>query len=181
MKKLLCLLLIVQSIVLTAQNDITREGLFFGFSAGGGIHLSNDDYQSRMSLPNIKIGYMVNEKLGFGLYMPGGVSTINSQNRAFEAFLPSVQYYLTKNWYASAGVGLSLETTPFYDVDFSVGPPDFYVGPGFGFAAGYEFLHFKDKFAVDIQSRVLLGQIYSDKNNSTEQAAFDILIGFTIF
>ncbi|MCB0644981.1 MAG: hypothetical protein KDC44_25220, partial [Phaeodactylibacter sp.] len=104
-----------------AQNKeaFTRKGFVFGTSIGGGIHLLDGDIKGRFSVPNFKVGVMVNPKLGILLYLPGGTYKQEGEERAFEGFIPTAQYWLTDKFYLNAGVGLAVETTPFYKVDYA--------------------------------------------------------------
>lgn len=171
----------LSQMVVAQETSITRSGFTFGASAGLGTHISANTSQIRLSLPNLKFGYMLQPKLGLLLYMPGGVSAVDGNQVAFEAFLTSVQYFLRDDFYVLAGAGLSLETTPFYNVDFNEGPPDFTFGPGFTLAAGYEVLQFKNKYAIDIQTRMLVGKIEDSFGTKQMHTTFDLLIGFNLY
>jgi hypothetical protein len=178
---LFTVLLLFASSAFGQESSIDRNGIMFGCSVGGGFHTADNINSPRMSIPNLKFGYMLQPKFGLVLYLPGGVSQINESIVAFEAFLPSVQYFLSEKWYVLAGAGLSVTTTPFYEVDYAEGPPEFYFGPGVSIVTGYEIFQLKNKFAIDIQTRVLWGNITYDNNIQQQQAAFDLLIGFNIF
>ncbi len=175
------LFILLSQTVIAQKTSITRAGFTFGTSAGFGTHISSNSSQLRVSLPNLKLGYMLQPKLGLLLYMPGGVSTVQGNQVAFEAFLPAVQYFLMDEFYLLAGAGLSLETTPFYNVDFNEGPPDFYFGPGFTIAAGYEVFQFNNKNAIDIQTRMLVGKTDDIPGAKQTHAAIDLLIGFNLY
>lgn len=188
MNKLILIILILGSNFLTAQenlenNPIERKGFIFGTSVGGGLYHVNGDTYSRLSLPNIKIGSMVNEKLGILLYAPSGIHKLNgaTEERAFEALTLTAQYWISDKFYLNTGAGMAIETTPIYLVDFTEGPPEFNTGIGITASAGYEVLQWSKNKTIDVQLRFLYGNIHIQDSPHKDHLAIDLMIGFNLY
>ena len=124
---------------------------------------------------------MVNPKLGILLYLPGGTYKQEGEERAFEGFIPTAQYWLTDKFYLNAGVGLAVETTPFYKVDYAQGLPKFNTGVGFTVSAGQELLQWSKNKTLDAQIRLLYGNIQFEDPAQRNNLAIDFLIGFNLY
>ena len=164
-----------------SDTDFARKGFVFGASLGGGTHLQDGNAYGRFTAPNIKIGAMVNSKLAILLMAPGGTYTPNAEERAFEGFFPTAQYWLTDKFYVNGGIGLAIETTPFYKVDYAQGPPEFNTGLGFTASVGYEFLQWSSNKTVDLQLRLLYGNIEFQDQSKKKNLAMDCVIGFNLY
>jgi hypothetical protein len=150
-------------------------------SIGGGVHFLNEETYGRFSIPNFKIGAMVNPKLGILLYVPGGTYKQKGEDRAFEGFFPTVQYWVTDKFYVNAGIGLAVETTPFYKVDYSQGPPKFNTGFGYTVSTGKEIIQWSTNKTVDIQIRLLYGNITYQDKSKMDNLAIDFLVGINLY
>lgn len=188
MNKILLITLILGTNCLFAQeepvkNPVVRQGFVFGTSVGGGIFKMNGNSYVRLSLPNIKIGSMVNEKLAVLIYVPGGIhkSKGMGEQRAFEALTLTAQYWISDKFYLNTGAGLAILTTPIYKVDFREDPPNFNTGVGFSFSVGYEVIQWSKNKTVDIQLRVLYGDINIQDPPHRNHLALDLLIGFNLY
>jgi hypothetical protein len=175
------LLLLPVAVQYQDGTEITREGFVFGSATGGGAQLLEGATYGRLTVPNLKIGTMLGERMAVLLYAPGGSSMIDGEERAFEGFFPTVQYWFTERFYLNAGIGMAVETTPFYRVDFTQGPPVFNGGLGFTVSAGHEVLQWSNSNTLDVQARVLYGNItYQDQTRKNHLAA-DLLIGANFY
>ena len=184
--KTFTLTLILIAITLTSINaqsnneeSTYRKGFVIGTAVGGGMLLMNNEGEStetygRYSLPNLKIGWMVNPDLAAVIHIPGGTHQLNTESRAFEAIVPSLQYWIKDRYWIMGGVGLAMDMTPFYK--FGVYDPDFYFGTAVTVSTGYE-IYKKKNFALDIQARVLYGN-YDVEDVNRQCTAFDIVFGF---
>ncbi len=161
------------------ESQFVREGFIFGVAAGGGTLLMKDkgfDSESfgKMSVLNLKLGYMINPTTAICLHVPSGGHKQDDETRAFEASLITGQHWFTDRFWSSAGVGLAMDMPPFYEVNND--DPAFYFGAAASIGAGYEFWR-KGRFAMDIQGRVLYGN-YDVEGVNRQSTAFDLLIGF---
>lgn len=157
-----------------------RKGFVFGASIGGGIHTTDGAVYGRLSAPNFKIGAMLNPKLALLFYVPGGSYKRNGVDLAFEGFMPTAQYWISDKFYVNAGMGLAVETTPFYKVDYEQGPPEFNTGFGFTASVGKELKHWTNK-TLDLQFRLLYGNIGYTDNTRKNHTTIDVLIGFNFY
>lgn len=187
MNKILILILLMITVgsshAQTGSNNklIERKGFVVGASLGGGLHVSNQKAYGRFSVPNLKVGAMLNPRLGLILYMPGGASTRNGSERAFEGFFPTIQYWLTDKHYVNFGMGMAIETIPFYLVDYEQGPPEFNRGLGITASIGHELFQWSKNKTIDAQFRILYGRINYNNHFQRDEFAFDILIGFNLY
>ena len=80
-------------------NQIQRKGFVIGFGIGGGaISISHsgqevpfDEAQGGGSFPNLKLGWMVNDRLAILGQYSGMSYEHEGKDRSFDAFMPSVQ------------------------------------------------------------------------------------------
>jgi hypothetical protein len=178
---LVLLLLLPLSVHSQNATETTRKGFVFGAAIGGGAQLLEGETYGRFTIPNLKLGTMLGNRMAILLYAPGGSSIVDGEERAFEGLFPTVQYWFTDRFYVNTGVGLAIETTPFYRVDFAQGPPTFNGGLGFTVSAGHEVLRWSDNRTLDIQARVLFGNItYADQTRRNHLAT-DLLIGVNFY
>tara|TARA_Y100000310_G_scaffold339717_1_gene433291 strand:+ start:31211 stop:31732 length:522 start_codon:yes stop_codon:yes gene_type:complete len=164
-----------------SKKEFTRKGFVFGVGMGTGVHLVDGEAHNRFTTPNIKIGAMLNPKLAILLTAPGGTHKQDEEVRAFEGVIPSVQYWISDQFYINAGVGLAIETTPFYKVNYSEGTPEFNTGIGLTSSIGYELVQWSTNKTLDAQLRVLYGNIEFDNQSNTENLAIDLVIGFNLY
>lgn len=186
MKKLLLITFLFSGLSLLGQNNnsIERKGFVIGFGIGGGIISVSDSYQETpfdkasggLSLPNLKIGFMLSEKTALLATFPGMIYEYDGKDRSFEAFLPSLQYWVQDRWWVNGGVGLAMDFPAFYEVD-DFKDEDFNFGCAVAVSTGYEIVQTK-KFALDIQSRLHLGRVYLENDAHRDGVAFEIGLGF---
>ena len=176
------------SSVLLAQNPESniyiKEGFIFGTAIGGSYvslkttDLANHEEMS-LSLPNFKIGYMLNPSLALSLYLPGSLYQFTDsgreRDRGFEGITVAAQYWISDRWWVLGGGGMCLDAPAFYDIKDST-ERNFYFGPAIVLGTGYE-LWKKGKFSLDLQNRVQYG--YTNVPSGVKKGfAYSILIGF---
>jgi hypothetical protein len=180
----LCLFLLLQMFpsFLNAQNKTgERKGFSIGLGIGAGtLHLNTNDSLTQAystSLPNLKIGYAVQANWSIFLQLPGANYRYAGKDRGFEAIMLSTQYWLKKNWWLHAGLGLSFDAAAFYTVK-DPKTAAFYTGfPAFSVGSGYEIWH-KGRFALDLQYRFFSGKSMLPDDGFRKGIANMLLIGF---
>jgi len=146
-------------------NKSGRKGFIFGMSVG--ISYLNLDYQTNSTqkqwsatLPNFKIGAVLNKKTTLLLYLPGSIYISKDygrvRDRGFEGIVPSIQYWACDKVWLIAGAGLGMDAPAFYDIQ-SEGERKFYFGKTFLTGVGYEFWQ-KKKVVFDVQGRIQYGE-----------------------
>lgn len=187
MSKLIIILFLSMSsgIVLSQSSQevilIERKGFTFGTSAGAGLLTVSDhdtmSSQFAISLPNLRIGFMVRERLALQLLIPGSVYKNNGDTRAFEGFCISVQYWLKDKLWILGGAGLALDAPAFWSVD-DPRKEDFNFGiPAVVGGMGYELWR-KKNFTIDIQYRIYVGQVELDYGGQRHGVSNGFSIGF---
>ena len=166
------------------EPDVQRKGFVIGAVFGGGIlNLSGNNLPNKTtgvySIPNIKVGTMLNEKLALLVIIPGANYKYEDNDRSFEAFIPSLQYWFKDRWWINGGIGLTMDFPAFYTVN-DPKEADFFIGPSFSASTGYEIIR-KTKFVIDIQSRVHIGRSYINNNNYRDGASFVVGLGFNFY
>ena len=121
---LLTLLGLIAYLNVSAQEiKVERKGFLIGLSAGAGVvsmadnESSFDLTQGGISLPNLKVGWMVSERTAIVAVLPGMIYTENGKDRSFEAIIPSVQHWVGERWWLSGGLGLGMDFPAFYEVE----------------------------------------------------------------
>ncbi len=186
MKNLLILAFTFCTLLSFGQNEtslIERKGFVFGFGVGGGVISISDSGQEEPfseaqfggSFPNLKIGWMVNDRLAIlGLY--SGLSyEYQDKDRTFDAFMPSVQYWLQNRWWVNAGAGLAMDFPAIYEDNIK--HEDWNFGGAVAFSTGYELVQ-KKKFALDLQTQVMMGWSNLDNGDDRDAVVLSIGIGF---
>lgn len=179
---LLFLLLGFINIVL-AQSPVStdsyeRKGLTFGFSVGASvITLSHNDTNKTSittTLPNIRIGYMVNKRLALQLLLPGSIYKYQGNHRGFEAILLSSQYWIKNKWWLLGGAGMTFDVPAFWTKNAKT-TTDFNTGfPALALGTGFEIWHNRS-FTLDLQYRIFTGRACS-ANGSIRQGISNSLI-----
>ncbi len=141
-------------------NPVERSGFSIGLGVGaGGLRLkTNDTINNSFSttLPNIKVGYMVNTRLELLVMLPGANYKYQGKARGFEGVILAGQYWIKDNWWVLGGVGLTFDAPAFYTVK-DPKTAGFYTGfPAISVGTGYEIWH-KRRFSLDVQYRFFLG------------------------
>jgi hypothetical protein len=165
----------------TGKLQIERKGFVFGVGLGAGsLSLNtNDTVSTKLStaLPNIKVGYMLNNRLALLAILPGANYNYNEKDRGFEALIISGQYWLKDKWWVLAGTGLTFDAPAFYTVK-DPKTAEFYTGfPAFTFATAYEIWH-KNRFVLDFQFRVFYGKSNLSNGGQREGISNMFIVGF---
>jgi len=186
MRTLLILALVILANFTFAQNTIEeksfeRKGFIFGLGMGvGSLSLNTNDTLSNSitaTLPNIKIGYMLNNRFALLALLPGANYKYKEKDRGFEGFLLSGQYWVKNNWWVLGGAGLTFDAPAFYTVD-DPKTAEFYAGvSALTFSTGYEVWH-KGKFALDLQYRLFYGKSSIANNGFREGVSNMLIVGF---
>jgi hypothetical protein len=167
-----CYICFSQSEVCDCGGDISRQGLFIGGGLGiGTLNMYNNinvnysnDYLISPSIPNLKVGYFVNDKLLISLLQPGAVYKVNGSDRVAESVQLNLQYWLNKNLWVASGVGVAFDIPTFYtvkDLKFK----EFYAGfPSVSVSTGYE-IYRTNTYSIDLQYRFYYGNTSIEGNN----------------
>jgi hypothetical protein len=157
---------------LEAQNRQTgpdRKGFVIGLSAGAGYMVINGDAAPEtfdgadISLPNLKIGWMLKPNTAILLSMPGMAYDANGVDRSVDALVPTVQHWIKPDWWINGGIGLSMDSPAFYEDD-KKGQDKLILGPAAMFSTGYE-LYQKGRFTIDVQTTIQVGRLYTDQSH----------------
>lgn len=186
MKNLLVLIFTFCALLSYGQNEpsqIERKGFVIGFGIGGGvISISNsdqevpfDEAQGGGSFPNLKLGWMVNDRLAIlGMYAGMGYE-FQGKDRSFDAFMPSVQYWLRDRWWVNAGAGLAMDFPAFFEDNTE--NEDWNFGGAVAFSTGFELVQ-KKNFALDLQTQLQMGWASLDGSKDREVVILSIGLGF---
>ncbi|RLK06575.1 hypothetical protein [Tenacibaculum discolor] len=191
--KIAFMALMLTSIVGFAQSNSIieetskREGFIFEFSLGGGIIGVEDSQgiqtfdksQGAISFPELKFGYMLNDKLAVTLSMPGNIYEFQDNDRHFGGFIPSVQYWVKDRWWIHGGIGLAIDSPALYDIKDNVND-DWNFGCAVMASTGYEFYK-KKNFALNVQSKIVMGRTFLDGDVHRDAVTFNIGLGFSWF
>ncbi len=163
------------------KRPVERKGFVIGIGLGAGALslCTNDTTEIAFSttLPNIKVGYMLNNRLALLALLPGANYKYNGKDRGFEGVIIAGQYWLKENWWVLGGAGLTFDAPAFYTVK-DPKTAGFYTGfPAFTFATGYEIWH-KGRFALDLQYRIFLGKSNLPNNGQREGVSNMCIVGF---
>lgn len=167
-------------------NQIERKGFIIGFGIGGGVisvsdsdqEVPFDESQGGGSFPNLKLGWMVNNRLAIlGIYTGMGYQN-QDKDRSFDALIPSIQYWVKDKWWVNAGAGLAMDFPAFYEDNIE--NEDWNFGGAVAFSTGYELVQ-KKNFALDIQTQLQMGWTNIDIDKNREAVLFSIGLGFNWF
>ena len=186
MKNLLIITFTFFTLSLAAQensNTIQREGFVIGFGIGGGVisisdsdqEVPFDEAQGGGSFPNLKLGWMVNDRLAI-LGMYSGMSyDYQDKDRSFDALMPSVQYWVKDRWWVNAGAGLAMDFPALYEDNIE--DEDWNFGGAVAFSSGYELVQ-KKNFALDLQTQLQMGWTKLDNDKERDAVLLSIGLGF---
>jgi len=168
-------------------NNFTRDGFMFEFGLGGGVisiedsgGLRNfDDSQAGGTFPELKFGYMLNKRLAITVSLPGMIYTLDENDRDFGGIIPSFQYWIRDRWWVHGGAGLAIDSPALYDIEENVND-DWNTGLAAMVSTGYE-VYRKNKFALNVQSKLLVGGVKLNNDNDREVVQFSLGIGFSWF
>jgi hypothetical protein len=190
--KMACVAFALLSVTAYAQNTNSettnqREGFMFEFTVGGGIISIEDsegiqtfdESQGTFVFPDIKLGYMLNEKLAITVSMPGNIYKFQDNDRNFGGFIPSVQYWVKERWWIHGGIGLAIDSPALYDIKDDVND-DWNFGTAVMVSSGYE-MYKKKNFALNVQSKLVLGHASLDGDAQRDALIFNVGLGFSWF
>jgi hypothetical protein len=170
----------------TNQESTThRDGFIFEFLAGGGLISIEDSEgiqtfdksQGTFVFPDLKFGYMLNEDLAITISMPGNIYEFQDNDRHFGGFIPSVQYWVKDKWWIHGGIGLAIDAPALYDIKDEVND-DWNFGCAVMASTGYE-IYKKKNFALNVQSKLVLGRVFLDGDVDRDAVIFNIGLGFS--
>ena len=188
--RMACVVFALATSMTNAQNTKTekitqRDGFIFEFVVGGGIISIEDSAgiqtfdtsQGTFVFPDLKFGYMLNEKLAITVSMPGNIYEFQDNDRNFGGFIPSVQYWVKDRWWIHGGLGLAIDSPALYDIEDNVND-DWNFGCAVMASTGYE-IYKKKKFALNIQSKLVLGRAVLDGDMHRDAVIFNVGLGFS--
>ena len=163
------------------KKPIERKGFVMGFGLGAGVLTLNTNdtlcVNFSTTLPNIKLGYMLNNKLALLAMFPGANYKYNGKDRGFEAFQIAAQYWIKDNWWILGGTGLTFDAPAFYTVKdpkkagFNTGFPSFSIGTG-------DEVWQKGRFTIDLQYRLFYGKSDLPNNGQRQGISNMFIVGF---
>lgn len=167
-------------------NQVERKGFVIGFGLGGGVisisdsdqEVPFDEAQAGGSFPNLKLGWMVNDRLAIlGMYSGMGYEH-QDKNRSFDALMPSVQYWVKDRWWVNAGAGLAMDFPALYEDNIE--DEDWNFGGAVALGTGYELVQ-KKNFALDLQTQLLMGSANLNSDKLREVVVLSVGLGFNWF
>lgn len=187
MKNILIIVLTFCTLTVFGQYDDTameRKGFLIGFGIGGGVISISDrgqevpfeNAQGGISLPNLKLGWMLNDRLAILATLPGMIYDDKGKDRSFEAIIPSIQYWVRDRWWINGGVGVAMDFPAFYEVrDFR--DEEWNFGCAVSVSTGYELVQRK-RYALDLQTKLHLGRVFMGQDEHRDGVAFSVGLGF---
>lgn len=162
-----------------------RDGFIFEFVAGGGlISLEDsagiqtfDKAQGTFVFPDLEFGYMLNDRLAITAVLPGNIYEFQDNDRHFGGFIPSVQYWVKDRWWIHGGIGLAIDAPALYDIKDNVND-DWNFGCAVMASTGYE-IYKKKNFALNVQSKLVLGRANLDGDIDRDAVIFNVGLGFS--
>jgi len=170
----------------TNSETITpRKGFIFETVVGGGIISiedsagiqSFDESQGTFVFPDLKFGYMLNEKLAITASLPGNIYEFQDNDRHFGGLIPSVQYWVKDRWWIHGGIGLAIDSPALYDIKDNVND-DWNFGCAVMASTGYE-IYKKKNFALNVQSKLVLGRASLEEDAHRDAVLFNVGLGFS--
>jgi len=164
-------------------NQMERKGFVIGFGIGAGFistsdsdqEVAFDDAQGGGSFPNLKLGWMVNDRLAIlGMYS-GMIYEYEGKDRSFDALMPSVQYWVKDRWWLNAGAGLAMDFPALYEDNIE--DEDWNFGGAVAFSTGYELVR-KKSFVLDLQTQLQMGWSNLDGGKDRDVVILSFGLGF---
>ena len=168
-----------------SETTTQRKGFIFEFTVGGGIISLEDsagiqtfdESQGTFVFPDLKFGHMLNENLAITLSMPGNIYEFQDNDRHFGGLIPSLQYWVKERWWIHGGIGLAIDSPALYDIKDNVND-DFNFGCAVMASTGYE-IYKKKNFALNVQSKLVLGRAFLDGDAHRDAVIFNVGLGFS--
>lgn len=187
MRTLIMLILSICTLNLFGQqiNDgVERNGFVIGFGIGGGVisisdsnqEVPFDKAQGGISFPNLKVGWMVNDRTAVLATFQGLIYEHQGKDRSFDAIVPSVQYWIKDRLWVNGGIGLAMDYPAFYEGGDHRNE-DWNFGCAVTGSAGYEIVQRKN-YALDIQTKLQLGRVFLDNDEYRDGVVFSVGLGF---
>ena len=169
------------------ETTSNRDGFMFEFGLGGGVISIEDSKgiqtfdkaQGTISFPELKFGYMLNDKLAITASVPGMIYEFQDNDRHFGGFIPSVQYWVKDRWWIHGGIGLAIDSPVLYDIKDNVNDA-LNFGAAVMASAGYE-IYKKKNFALNVQSKLVMGRVFLEGDAHRDAVTFNIGLGFSWF
>ncbi len=188
--KMACVTFALLSSITYAQNTnpettTQRDGFIFELVVGGGIISIEDsagiqtfdNSQGAFAFPDLKLGYMLNDRLAITVSLPGNIYKFQDNDRHFGAFIPSLQYWIKDRWWVHGGIGLAIDSPALYNIKNNVND-DWNFGCAVMASTGYE-IYKKNNFALNVQSKLVLGRAFLDGDVSRDAVIFNVGLGFS--
>jgi hypothetical protein len=168
----------------TQESTTERDGFIFEFVAGGGIISLEDSAgiqtfdksQGTFVFPDLKFGYMLNDKLAITAALPGNIYEFQDNDRHFGGFIPSLQYWVKDCWWIQGGIGLAIDAPALYDIKDNVND-DWNFGHAVMISSGYE-IYKKKNFALNVQSKLVMGRANLEGDAHRDAVIFNVGLGF---
>nr|WP_293295506.1 hypothetical protein [Allomuricauda sp.] len=168
-----------------AETTTKRNGFIIEFAVGGGIISIEDSAgiqtfdksQGTFVFPDLKLGHMLNENFAITVAMPGNIYEFQDNDRNFGGFIPSVQYWVKDRWWIHGGIGLAMDSPALYDIKEDIND-DWNFGCAVMASTGYE-IYKKRNFALNVQSKLVLGRVSLEGDAHRDAAIFNIGLGFS--
>ncbi|MBC3847747.1 hypothetical protein H8K90_15220 [Winogradskyella echinorum] len=168
-----------------SEKTTQRDGFIFEFVVGGGLISIEDSAgiqtfdksQGTFVFPDLKFGYMLNEKLAITAAMPGNIYQFQDNDRNFGGFIPSLQYWVKDRWWIHGGIGLAIDSPALYDIKDDVND-NWNFGCAVMASTGYE-IYKKKNFALNIQSKLVLGRTSLDGDAHRDAVIFNVGLGLS--
>lgn len=187
MKNLIMFALVLFTLSSYAQNtehSVERKGFVIGIGAGIGVASICDGDQGSfeqekggLSLPDLRLGWMINDRLAIIGTAPGMIYDYEGKDRHFGAIIPSVQYWIKDRLWINGGFGLAMDSPALYDVD-DFKDEDWNFGFAVSASAGYELVQ-KKNYALDLHAQLHMGGVSMDNDQSRNGVALSVGVGFT--
>ena len=166
----------------TSDSPVERKGFVIGVGIGGGVisfdnsnqEGSFEEAQGGGTFPNLKLGWMVNDRLAILATLPGMIYEFEEKDRSFDAIIPSVQYWVKNRWWINGGIGLAIDGPALYE---KTEGEDWNFGCAVAASTGYELLQ-KKKFVLDLQTQLQLGRVFMENDQYRDGVVFSVGLGF---
>ena len=180
----LFVLFTAQAFAQMVQSPVEREGFVIGVGLRGGVvsitdsnqEIPFEEAQGGFSLPNLKIGFMLNERMALLATFPGMIYAHEGKDRSFESFVPKLQYWMNDKLWINGGIGLGMDFPAFYEVK-KINDEQWNWGCAVSAGVGYEIVQ-KQKFTIDLQSDLMLGRTFLPNDLHRDGVVFTVGVGF---